>query len=106
MLLIGVYQARNDKIRKTCRFKGYIAAINRGFEFLDGVVAFDVICDIALLRLKRLGQSNFHFAARLHFFATLCDSDVKYGNFCAVVGLVDCQNSSLALLTVGSMASG
>lgn len=71
MLLIGVYQARNDKERKACRFKGYIATVNRGFEFLDGVVAFDVICDIALLRLERLGQSNLHFAARLHLFAVL-----------------------------------
>ena len=106
MLLIGIYQARNDKIRKTRRFKVYIAAVNISCEFLDGVVAFDVICDISEFRLKRLGQINLHFAARLHFFAAFCDSDVKYGNFCAVVRLVDCQNCSLALLTVGSMASG
>ena len=106
MLLIDVYQARNDKIRKTCRFKVYIAAINLSCEFFDGVVSFDVICDISEFRLKRLGQSNLHFAARLHFFAAFCDSNVKYGNFCAVIRLVDCQNSSLALLTVGSMASG
>ena len=71
MLLIGVYQARNDKIRKTCRFKVYIATINRSCEFLDGVVAFDVICDISEFRLKRLGQSDLHFAARLNFFAVL-----------------------------------
>lgn len=71
MLLIGVYQACNDKERKACRFKGYIAAVNRSCEFLDGVVAFDVICDISEFRLKRLGQSNLHFAARLHFCAVL-----------------------------------
>ena len=70
MLLIGIYQARNDKIRKTCRFKVNIVAVGRRCEFLYRVIVLDVIGDVTV-RLKRFRHSDFHFAVRLNLFAVL-----------------------------------
>ena len=105
MLLFGIYQARNHKIRKTCRFKVYIVAVGRRCEFLHRVVALDVIGDVTV-RLERLRHGDFDLAARLHLFAALCESDVENGNFCAVVRLIDFRNCSLALLAFGGMMFG
>ena len=102
MLLIGIYQARNDKIRKTCRFKVNIVAVGRRCEFLYRVVALDVIGDVTV-RLKRFRHGDFDLAARLHLFAALGKGNVEYGNACAVIRLVDHRHSRLALLAVRRM---
>jgi len=90
---------RDHEVRKTCRFKRDFVADDRGFKFFHDV-AFDVISDV-FVRLKRLRHGDFDLAARLHLFATLCESDVKNGNPCAVVRLVDCRNCSPSFLAFG-----
>ena len=58
------------------------------------------------VRLKRLRHGDPDLAARLHLFAVLCESDVKYGNFGTVVRLVYHRNCRLALFAVGGMMFG
>ena len=96
---------RDHEVRKTCRFKRYIIAVNRGFEFFRRVVALDMIGDVNV-RLERFRHGNLHLAARLYFLAALGKADVKNGNPCAVVRLVDCRDGSLALFAVRGIAFG
>ena len=56
------------------------------------------------VRLERFRHGNLHLATRLYFLAALGKADVKNGNLCAVVRLVDCRNRSPAFLAVGCVS--